>query len=81
MKLWLFTFTQPDRCIVSARVAAPDRMEACAVIGAALSRPLVSQANTHPEPGTILVALGEIEADQSHVVSILRIDGTVEVAQ
>ena len=80
MRLWLFTFTQPDRTLASARVAAQTREEAAAFMGNALGRPLLGTPYTHPEPGTILACLGLIDRGAG-LVSIVTNDGQVrEVA-
>ena len=77
MKLWLFTFTQPDRLCCSVRVAAPTRQEACALLGSRLNRVLIAQEYTHPEPGTILVFFGKTELSESKVVSFVDLAGNV----
>jgi hypothetical protein len=76
MKVWLFTFTQPDRKYLSMRVAALDKTEACAIVSGILQRPLIAQENTHPEQGTILSAFGQIETQQSGVIRAIAADGT-----
>ena len=70
MKLWQFTFTSKDRPIVSARVAAEDRFTACMLLGQRLDRVFSSQPFQHPEPGTILTVLGQIDVPVPQIVSV-----------
>ncbi len=79
MLLYLFTFTQPDRTLSSARVAARSRAAAAAVMGGVLSRPLVGAENTHPEPGTILVVFGKIDREEEGLVSAVSATGEMLV--
>ena len=73
MKIWLFQFTKPDRRLVSARVAADTRQEACDFMGSFLHEPMSSLGKA-PQPGTILSWAGEVEVD-SGILSLVTTEG------
>ncbi len=75
--MWLFVFTDPDRKFLSARVAAPDREEACSLMGSMLGRYLIANANTHPEPGTILTAFGKFDTQTPRVLSVKTLSNEI----
>ena len=70
MRLWLFRFTSPDRPVISARVAANDRLTACLLLGNRLDRFLTANEGQHPEPGTILTVLGSVDVAEPQIISM-----------
>lgn len=76
LQFWLFTFTQPDRDFITARVAANDRQEACSIMGHILGRSLIAADFQHPEPGTILIMFGMIKAEGASLISAIMADGS-----
>lgn len=79
MPLFLFRFTQPDRLMLSVRVAANTRRYACDLLGARLGRFLIAAENTHPEPGTILTHFGKIDVPEPKIMSYVDLSGkTIE---
>ena len=79
MKRWLFTFTQADRELSYAEVAARSRAEACGIISDLLDRPLVAMPFGHPEAGTILAAFGAVDVVAPQLLKVTMADGTVRV--
>ena len=75
MNLWLFTFTQPDRHVASAVIAADTRRAACDIMEAIIQRPLVAQEYTHPEAGTILSFFGRTERKQPGLFRYVTVAG------
>jgi hypothetical protein len=70
--LWLFTFTDPEFHLSSARVTATNKAMARSVIEAALGKPL-------PTTGVILAFLGKVNAPSERVASVITRAGlTIE---
>jgi len=75
MRLWLFIFTQADRTVVSARVAADTKQEACDLMGEFVGRSLAAGEYMHPEPGTILQGYGMVDRDEPGVIHVVYAEG------
>lgn len=81
MKIWLFTFTQEERELLTARIAAPTPDVACGIMSHVLKRPLIYGRGKHPEPGTIMTYLGQEDLPDARIRSLVRVDGSEIVDQ
>ncbi len=79
MKLWSFLFTKAEFPLESARVAAADRVDACAQMEAVLreiGRPMILVAlSRYPADGVLLSYMGEVDLTAPGIVSAILPNG------
>lgn len=77
MKLWSFLFTRPDHDLQSARVAAPDRVVACMIMGAELGVDITPARDRRTD--VICQYAGEVEMLEASLVRAVRRDGRLVI--
>lgn len=71
MKLWTFLFAMPAAPLASARVAAPTKDKACALLGEAIEMDLGFVPYARPSRGVICQFAGECDMAEPAIVQMV----------